>query len=91
MQLPPPCSLQYSDITCDGLYDLWGDFGGVDQNTPVTGFPRLAQLENISYQQGDRREVPPPPLLPSCATYASLVHCFSGYCLDAIADLISYS
>ena len=52
-----PCSLQYVDKTCNGVYDMWGDFAGLDENMPITKFPSLKTLESMPYIDNDAREV----------------------------------
>ena len=60
----PPCSLNYDDVVCDGLYDLWGSFPELqapDQaggpHGPAHHFPSLHALRNIAFWEGDAREV----------------------------------
>ena len=54
------CSLQYTDRACNGLYDVWGRFEGMGDNTPAAEFPTLATLSEISYDKDSIREVEQP-------------------------------
>ena len=60
------CSLNYDDVVCDGLYDLWGSFPELQtpNEAPAGGahgpshhFPSLQALRNITFWEGDAREV----------------------------------
>ena len=56
------CSLNYEDVVCDGLYDLWGSFpelqaGGPGGAAPAGCFPSLGTLARIPFWHGDVREV----------------------------------
>lgn len=50
-------SLQYADKTCNGMYDIWGSFIGVDPTKLVEDFPTLDKLKAMPYIEGDKREV----------------------------------
>ena len=56
-----PCSLNYEDVVCDGLYDLWGSFpelqAAAPGQLPAGCFPSLDALSHIPFWQGDVREV----------------------------------
>lgn len=51
------CSLDYSDIVCDGVYDPRGAYPELQSPSARSIFPGLNELKTIPFWQGDLREV----------------------------------
>jgi len=49
------CRLDYSDVICDGFYDIEGDFPEITDNP--ADFPTIAALRHVRCFEADPREV----------------------------------